>query len=318
MKFRIITTFLLITAAALLFFSSTRGENKLMTKQFNKLTPEEERVLIHKGTELPNTGELLHNKLKGIYTCRRCDAKLYLSESKFESGCGWPSFDDEIDGAVKKIPDADGRRTEIVCNNCGGHLGHVFSGEGFTEKNTRHCVNSISMKFSPDEQNNAEKAGVQKAFFAGGCFWGVEYLLSKIDGVISVESGYTGGNVESPTYRQVCSGTTGHLEAVKVEFYPSKVKFEELAKAFFEIHDFSQQDGQGPDIGPQYLSAIFYTDEKQKEAAENIIGELKNKGLKVATRLIAFTTFWPAEEPHQDYYQKNGKLPYCHMRRKIF
>lgn len=115
--------------------------------KWNKLTSDEERVIIHKGTEMPFTGE--YNKVndEGIFVCRQCEAVLYKTEDKFDSGCGWPSFDDEIKGAVEYILDFDGRRTEIVCANCKGHLGHVFVGESFTEKNTRHCVNSISIKF---------------------------------------------------------------------------------------------------------------------------------------------------------------------------
>ncbi len=198
---------------------------------YRTLTPDEEHVILNKGTERAFTGEYDNFYEEGTYNCKQCDAPLYQSTDKFKSGCGWPSFDDEIDGAVKRIPDKDGRRTEIVCSNCGGHLGHVFSGEGFTQKNTRHCVNSISLVFSPSEKK--AESMTDKAIFAGGCFWGVEYLMEQHEGVISAESGYIGGQKEKPTYREVCDHTTGHAEAVRVVFDPTKTDYETLARTVF-------------------------------------------------------------------------------------
>jgi len=282
---------------------------------YNQLTPDEERVILHKGTEMPGTGTYYLNKADGLYLCRQCDAPLFSSSDKFDSGSGWPSFDDAITGAVKQIPDADGRRTEIACTKCGAHLGHVFFREGLTEKNVRHCVNSLSLSFLPQQKSLVV---TQKAIFAGGCFWGVEYHFSKLKGVLSAKSGYIGGLVDHPVYKQVCSGKTGHAEAVEIEFDASLVSYETLAKLFFEIHDPTQVNRQGPDIGTQYRSAIFYTDEEQKMVAEKLIGELRSKGYHVVTTIEKAGTFWAAEEYHQEYYAKTGHQPYCHIYKKRF
>jgi len=280
----------------------------------NTLTAEEEQVILHKGTERPFSGRYYHFHEKGTYVCRRCNAPLYRSVDKFDSGCGWPSFDDEIPGAVKRQLDADGQRTEILCAHCGAHLGHVFEGEGLTSKNVRHCVNSISLQFVPAEAERPKEV----AYFAGGCFWGTEYYLQKFKGVVAARVGYMGGTVKNPTYQQVCHQKTGHAEAVEVVFDPGLTTFEELARFFFEIHDPTQVDRQGPDIGDQYRSAIFYTSDEQKRTALRLIDILIAKGYKVATELAPADTFWQAEDYHQDYYDHNGHKPYCHTYTKRF
>lgn len=285
--------------------------------KYNTLTPEEQHVILEKGTERPFAGEYWDTKANGTYICRQCNTPLYTSADKFDSHCGWPSFDDELPGTVRRAPDADGRRTEILCAACGGHLGHVFKGEKMTSKNLRHCVNSLSIRFIPDgEPLPAPMVG--RAIFAGGCFWGVEYFLQKADGVLSVTSGYIGGKTENPTYKEVCTKATGHAEAVEVVFDPAKTDYETVAKLFFEIHDPTQVDRQGPDKGPQYRSEIFYLDDTQKQTAEKLIGLLEQKGLDVATNVTRATTFWPAEDYHQDYYDNKGSLPYCHGYVKRF
>ncbi len=156
------------------------------------------------------------------------------------------------------------------------------------------------------------------AIFAGGCFWGVEHLMQQQDGVLAVENGYIGGHVENPSYEQVCAKDTGHYEAVRVEYDPLVVSYETLCKLFMEIHDPTQSDGQGPDIGPQYRSAIFYCDDAQKQTAQSVIDLLKTMGLEVVTELLPATEFFVAEDYHQDYYQNKGTEPYCHMRVKRF
>jgi peptide methionine sulfoxide reductase msrA/msrB len=303
----------LLTILLLFVFAQTACNQKVKVMKYNPLTPEEEAVIIDKGTERPFTGEYVNTKDNGTYVCKRCDAPLYRSEDKFESHCGWPSFDDEIKGAVKRVTDADGSRTEILCAHCGAHLGHVFAGEGFTPKNERHCVNSISMKFVAKTENASEKA-----YFASGCFWGTEYHFMKAKGVKITTVGYMGGHTQHPSYREVCTGTTGHVETTEVEFDTTKTSYEQMVKLFFETHDFTQVGGQGPDIGDQYRSVIFYTTNEQKEIALKLISVLKDKGFKVATELHPAPHFWAAEDYHQEYYDKKGGTPYCHVYHKIF
>lgn len=279
--------------------------------KFNELTKEEKFVIEQKGTQRPFVGKYNDFYEDGIYLCKKCNSPLYKSEDKFSSGCGWPSFDDEIKDSVKRQLDSDGKRVEIVCSTCDAHLGHIFENEGFTPKNTRHCVNSISLKFQ--EKNDSEKI-----YFAAGCFWGVEYHFQKISGVLEVSSGYMGGDTINPSYEDVCTGSTGHLEVVRVKFDKTKVSLEKLIKLFFEIHDFSQTNGQGPDIGTQYLSAIFYTTNEQKIASEKTVALLSNMGYKVATSIYKAPTFYKAEDYHQNYYTKHQKEPYCHSYKKVF
>ena len=286
----------------------------IKTMKFNELTKEEEQVILYKGTERPFSGKYENFNEPGSYVCKRCGAPLYRSTDKFDAGCGWPSFDDEIPGAVVRLPDADGFRTEIQCARCGAHLGHLFTGEGYTLKNTRHCVNSISMDFIASDDTPL----TDTAIFAGGCFWGVEYYMKKMKGVISTEVGYTGGKTDNPTYKEVCTGTTGHYEAIEVVFDPRITTYEAVTRLFFEIHDPTQWNHQGPDVGVQYRSAVFYRDEVQKSITEKLIGELKGKGYPVVTEVLPATTFWKAEDYHQEYYDHKGSTPYCHGYVKRF
>ena len=283
--------------------------------RLNTLSNLEKHVIVEKGTERPWSGKYVKSTAEGVYTCKVCDSPLYKSGDKFNAHCGWPSFDDAIAGAIKEVPDADGRRTEIVCANCGAHLGHVFRGEGLTAKNTRHCVNSVSLNF---DKKKAVTPALKKTYFAGGCFWGVEYYMEKIHGVKEVVSGFMGGHVKDPGYDDVVRKKTGHLETVEVSYDPSKVSYETLAKTFFEIHDPTQKNGQGPDIGSQYLSAVFVNDANERKIVGRLIKILENKGLKIATKVLEKKPFYRAEAYHQNHYMRKGGKPYCHRRVKRF
>ena len=284
------------------------------------LTPAEADVILRKATEAPWSGEYEKHAAAGTYLCRQCGAALYRSADKFDSGCGWPAFDDALPGMVLRLPDADGRRVEIVCNHCGAHLGHVFEGERLTPKNTRYCVNSLSMRFAP-AGSEKEKLGLalyeqvrgtEVAVLAGGCFWGVEDALSRLPGVVDVRSGYTGGRLDRPSYEDVCRGDTGHAEAVLVRFRPEDISYETIVRRFFEIHDPTRLDRQGPDVGSQYRSAVFWLNEEQKQTAQKLINELRSLGYNVVTRLEPAGAFYEAEAWHQDFALRTGRGG-CHL-----
>ena len=278
------------------------------------LTPEVIHIVRDKGTEAPHSGLYIDNDQSGSYLCRQCGLALYRSNSQFVASCGWPSFDAQIAENIQQQADADGRRTEILCQRCQAHLGHIFHGEAYTSKNTRHCVNSLALDFVHDEQ----VLDSEEAIFAAGCFWGVQYYFEQLNGVLKTEVGYTGGQTTHPDYETVCHGDTGHVEAIRVLYDCHVIDYQQICQYFFEIHDPTQQDGQGPDIGAQYLSKIFYYDEWQQAIALDLMQQLKQKNLPVATQLHPVQTFWSAEAYHQAYYEQQGKTPYCHRYVKRF
>ncbi len=279
----------------------------------NTLTSEEERVILHKGTEAPGTGEYEHFTRDGVYLCRHCNAPLYDSKDKFDAHCGWPAFDDEIPEAIQKTTDADGQRIEITCASCGAHLGHVFLGEQLTEKNTRHCVNSLSMRFIPREQTSKED---QNIVLGGGCFWCLDASYRMIEGVLKTEVGYAGGTSPNPTYEKVCTGNTHHAEVVRITYDPRKVSFSDILTVFFAVHDPTTPDRQGNDVGTQYRSAVFYSTWAQKEEAEKFILKISQEKIfsaPIITEVLPLVQFFPAEEYHQDYYAKNPSQGYCQV-----
>ena len=277
-----------------------------------KLNSQEKNIIFNKGTEPPFSGKYDNFFEDGTYVCRRCQIPLYTSDSKFDAHCGWPSFDQEIKGRVKRLPDADGRRTEIQCATCGAHLGHVFLGEKMTPRDTRHCVNSLSLQFIP----KSKMSGIETAVFGGGCFWCGEAIFRKLRGVGSVLSGYAGGEKANPAYEEVISGETGHAEVVKIEFDPDQISYETLLEVLFEMHDPTTLNRQGNDMGSQYRSVIFYTSDRQKTAALNFIKKLmaeKKFNQPIVTEIKPLTAFYPVEDYHFDYFNKNKNQPYCRV-----
>jgi peptide methionine sulfoxide reductase msrA/msrB len=304
------------------------------------LTREEYRVLRKSHTEKPFSGKYNDHDEKGIYNCAACGTLLFGSETKYDHGSGWPSFWAPVDETHIEYHEDKSfgtTRTEVRCAACGSHLGHVFD-DGPPPTYKHFCINSTSLRFQPamvtqepakeppsalamkgpraasaaarPDKSGASELRTETATFAAGCFWGVEDKFRRVEGVVRTRVGYTGGQVPSPTYEMVCTDETGHAEAVEVTFDPLVVGYERLLEVFFLFHDPTQMNRQGADVGRQYRSAVFYHDEKQKEAALRLIESLNRSGKydrPIATRVVPATEFYEAEPYHQQYREKLRK-----------
>ncbi|RJP29224.1 MAG: bifunctional methionine sulfoxide reductase B/A protein [Candidatus Omnitrophota bacterium] len=283
------------------------------------LTPEQFEVTRLKGTEspfskvcpIPSKGE------EGIYQCVGCGTDLFIYKTKFDSGTGWPSFWEpvsELNVRIKPDNSFGIQRLEVVCARCDAHLGHVFD-DGPPPTGKRYCINTLALKLAIIPA----KVQTETATFAAGCFWGVEAAFRQLigKGVISTRVGYTGGHFKNPTYEDVCSGKTGHAEAVEIVYDPAKISYSGLLDIFWDIHDPTALNRQGPDVGTQYRSAIFFHTKGQEMLALESREKLdKSKKFKnpVVTQIVKALEFYPAEDYHQDYYKKHGLKPSCHIR----
>jgi len=270
------------------------------------LTPEQFRIMRRKGTERPATGTCGLPKEKGTYQCAGCRTDLFRAESKFESGTGWPSFwqpVSELNIRLSEDVSHGMRRVEVLCARCDAHLGHVFD-DGPPPAGKRYCINAAVLAFVKQDATQLEKAT-----FAAGCFWGVEEAFRTLSGVVSTRVGYTGGSFKDPAYQDVCSDKTGHAEAVEVTFDPRKISYSGLLDVFFKIHDPTQLNRQGPDIGSQYRSAIFFHSPEQEklalQAKQKLQAQKQFKG-RIQTEIVAARKFYQAEDYHQQYIVKKG------------